>query len=271
MRFRVEFKFTGCKRKVVATALGNYFENCSRHKCECDNLNCEYVNCRHWFAEYIFNDSKFRQWTLSHDMSVRPEMLEHDSTHNRYEMLDIDFNPHRFMNELKTPVLDSDNFEDLAIIYDVLLILKSIGCVVNETCAVHIHLDAPLVEDILGFYLDAIRLCQSDWYEEFNISTSKIDNFVRPFMESSAYRDLTNFNKLEQYIRETNPNAIIDNKLDLKHFILNFGAIKEYGTLEFRAFNGTLNYDEFIHMLDTVIKFDYYVCMTYIKSKSINS
>lgn len=241
MRIGLEIEFTGVYREIVATALGNYFGNKCKCTGYCDITTCT-EDCNRLYDEYKFTDMTNKIWTLSQDVSIKTSL---SSGGDNRATVGID--NHLLANELQTPVLDSDKAIDLEILHDVLMIINAVGGAVNDSCAVHIHIDMP-DESKLGLYLHQYVQLQYAEYKLFDVSKDKISVYAKPYTKSFDYTTFHSRQDIYSYIRSNYGD-------DLKHFNINFGACDEHGTIEFRAFDSTLNYDRLMSYVKYVLDF----------------
>lgn len=253
MNIGMEFEFTGVSRFQVYKFLFNYFGNGCTRLGICDDLTCNDRTCFREYALFSFMDMKNREWTLGQDVSVRGEMTNND-VNNRKSLDTSENNHHQYSNELQTPVLNSDDEYDMKVLYDVLIILRSMGCVVNDSCAFHLHIDAP-GERELGLYLHKYLQIQDEQYKLFN-SECKRKNFAKSYDVPVDCHKLLTLSDIYDYIQSNYPLArYADGKLDAKHFNINFAAVEEHNTVEFRAFNGTLEFDDVIKRVNYIKSF----------------
>lgn len=241
MNIGIEIEFTGVERQKAAIALKNYFENMKDKQGLCDIEKCDEV-CDRKYEAYDFIDSMHRVWTLSQDVSIRTELSENGD--NSMRCL---HKGHTFANELQIPVLNTDNSVDMEMLHDCLLVLRAIEGVVNDSCATHIHIDAP-EEHVFGHYLNQYVKQQYAQYKLFSVAENKIVKYAKPYTVEVDFETLDSYSKMCDYIR-SNYGA------DMKHFNINFGAYAEHGTIEFRAFNSTLDFNRMMSYINWVCDF----------------
>lgn len=115
-KFGVELEFTGLTRKEAARVLGHLF-----------GVNPVYEGGA--YRTWLVLDHKNRYWKIKYDSSIRPEMparaLSLDSTDYRCELV--------------TPVLE---YEDIPLLQEVIRTLRRAGARVNDSCGLHVHVDA---------------------------------------------------------------------------------------------------------------------------------
>lgn len=258
MNIGIELEFTGVDRRQVAMFFKNYFGNMTVSQGKCDEPTCDSTSCSRVYEIYEFEDYAKRIWTLSQDVSVEAKKSVNFDSSN---LIDLDedemgFDYHYFTNEMQTPVLDTYSYEDLKLLGEVWFILKTCGCISNDSCATHVHIDAPKDHRVLGLYLKNYMKIQYEQYDQFNVAQIKRNKYAKPYIVDLDCKTITKLSDIYDYIENNYlESRYPDGKLDAKHWCINFGAIDEHNTIEFRAFNGTVEFTELVDIIMYVVDF----------------
>lgn len=229
-RVGIEVEFTGISKFVLAehlVSVGKFKEK---------RVESRVVNGATRVKIRLF-DHHDRSWLLLVDRSITP--MSKDGT-NVEE--DIDF-----MCELVSPILQSS--EDFLFFFSVIDEIRELGGLVNNSCGLHMHLDAPTNVDVLKNVFSRFITNQEIYKESLKVPECRLKKYIKLYSESfiHSYNDIEpNINSvsdLQDFIYnslgEGYPRGYEKNPA--RYYMLNLDSIHKRGTIEFRLFNSTLN------------------------------
>lgn len=217
-RFGIEIEMTGLTRQCAAQVLSEYFGKSA-------NFDGGY------YGEYSVLDGQSRRWKVMSDGSITTERKEGRrvvSADNTYSV------------ELVSPIC---RYEDIETIQELVRKLREAGMLVNNSCGIHIHLDAS------PHNANTLRNIT-------NIMASKEDMIYKA-MQVEVARERQYCKKVEQsFLDELNrkkPKTLDDvsriwyhgndgrweHYHDSRYHCLNLHSVFQKGTIEFRLFNST--------------------------------
>lgn len=222
--FGVEIEMTGIKREVAAKAVANFFGTKAKFKGGV-------------YGKWIIKDGQDRIWSMVSDRSIRAE--------KRGLGLTLYENKKDYQVELVTPKL---SYTDIPVLQEVIRILRRAGCKVNDSCGIHIHIDANnhsarslrnLVnimtskEDIL---YRALKVHDNRLYYCKKVKEALVEklNKKKP-VDLAIFADIW-------YEGSKEPRTYHYNKT--RYAGLNLHNVWSRGTVEFRLFNSTLHAGE---------------------------
>lgn len=223
-RFGVEIELTGITRAKAAEVIATHF-----------NTGSEYVGGQ--YQTYEAFDRKNRRWKTMYDSSIRAEKKR--GTGRSLAGTD-------YKCEIVTPILTYDDIEDLQ---EIVRELRRAGAIANDSCGIHIHVDAAKHTPQTLRNLINITFQKEDLlYKALNINPTRINyckkvngkileaiNKAKPkTMEKLAdiwYSQAPSENRNAHYNRS-------------RYHGLNLHATFTKGTVEFRLFNSTTHAGE---------------------------
>lgn len=223
--FGIEIELTGITRAVAAQVIAEYFSTRS-----------EYVGGS--YQTYEAFDRKGRRWKCMYDSSIRAEK----KTGSRKASAGTEYKC-----EVVSPILSYEDIEDLQ---EIVRQLRHKGAIANDSCGIHIHVDASkhsaktlknLInitfqkEDLLYKAL-AINPNRADYCKKVNAKLLKDINEKKPAtMEQLA--DIWYGEGTSSYERNRHYN-------NTRYHGVNLHATFTKGTVEFRLFNSTTHAGE---------------------------
>lgn len=242
MNIGVEIEFTGIDRYSVALAihnvLGQRLVTCKKHR-----NNPDYPDdCPKDFEAYRVYTCRNKKYYITRDISI--DSLTSDKSVSGVVLSDK--NKYDFKNEVVTPVLNTDNISDMNELRDILTVIKAVGGVSNNSCGLHIHVDRP--RDIVSVFKKWIIL-QNDWVRCFEPYEPRMNKYAKLYRNVDEY-DINCTGDIFDYIK-----AEYGDDASLRRFALNFDALNLHNTLEFRLFNGTLEYDTIMRYISAIDEF----------------
>ena len=215
-RFGIEIELTGISRRDAARVIANFY-----------GTQETYVGGAYNAYETPTDDG--RKWKIVRDASIRPETKTGAILGDDYK------------TEVVSPICRWDDIEK---IQEIVRQLRHKGAIANDSCGIHVHVDASPYnarslrnivnivtskEDILFKALDvsqarAERWCkkvESDFVEKINKSKPKSTTLIEKIWYNGDY------SRANRHYDESRYHA------------LNLHAVWQKGTIEFRCFNGT--------------------------------
>lgn len=248
-RLGVEIEFTGVSREEVVVALENLFE--------CKAVAVEQEKNGNKYTAHKIKDKSGNSWILASDRSIAPEVYAYHNGefegHSRFDVIRLPECFDDFKLELVSPVLTSKTLPTLFSIVDV---LKGLGAITNNTCGIHVHIDAPAdIRDIVSLYK---KFCAEQYkiFEYFSVEKERLDRYCMPYDESKVVPELYDRNDFIDWLWETQRDVGreeftgVENVRSLRYYALNFYSMLEHDTIEFRLFNSTLDRVEVAEILD---------------------
>ena len=223
--FGIEIELTGITRAAAAQVIAAYFGE-----------RCVYVGGS--YQTYEAYDNKGRRWNCRYDASIRAER----KTGSRRSSAGTDYKC-----EVVSPILSYEDIDDLQ---EIVRQLRHNGAIANDSCGIHIHVDASrhnaktlrnLVnltfqkEDLLYKALD-IKESRVGYCKKVNRELLEKLNKKKPTtMEQLA--DIWYGEHTSQYSRNQHYN-------NTRYHGINLHATFTKGTVEFRLFNSTTHAGE---------------------------
>ena len=231
--FGVEIEMTGITREEAAHALANYF-----------GATPEYWE--HIYGSWIVKDPAGKEWKLMSDSSIHPECQSADG----YLQLDKDSAegmPYKV--EMVTPKLA---YGDLSLLQECMRRMTAIGAKVNDSCGLHVHVDASAhnrqsLKNLIGIMYSkedllfkALRVNEAraiEWCQKVREPMLK----KARTLSAEETPDLTQLENIwyEGFEGDGRPRRDHYNKS--RYYALNLHSVFYRGTVEWRCFNSTLD------------------------------
>lgn len=214
-RFGIEIEMTGIARAAAARVIAGYF----------------YTQATHiggGYDAYSVRDGENRQWKVVRDSSIRTETTSGRVNQN-------------YAVELVSPIC---RYEDIETIQEIVRELRKAGSLVNDSCGIHVHVDAAnhtaatlrnLVnimaskEDLLYKTLD-VQVSREKYCQKADVSFLDKLNSCRP-KSMEELEQLWYAGKGSRYERYD----------ESRYKALNLHSVFSKGSIEFRLFNSTLH------------------------------
>lgn len=215
--FGVEIELTGLSRRKAARVLAEYFQNEETHKSSYDR--------------YEVKDNKGRIWTIMRDSSLRAERK------TRGNIISAD---DEYRVEFVTPIC---KYEDIETIQEIIRLLRKAGAIANDSCGIHIHVDASKhdrrsLKNIVNIFYSKQDLI----YKALEVNNNrenyckKLEPILIEEINSTKVKDKDDiadvWYKRYRELRSNHYNSS-------RYHGLNLHATFTKGTVEFRLFNGT--------------------------------
>ena len=231
--FGVEIEMTGITREEAAHALANYF-----------GATPEYWE--HIYGSWIVKDPAGKEWKLMSDSSIHPECQSADG----YLQLDKDSAegmPYKV--EMVTPKLA---YGDLSLLQECMRRMTAIGAKVNDSCGLHVHVDASAhnrqsLKNLIGIMYSkedllfkALRVNEAraiEWCQKVREPMLK----KARTLSAEETPDLTQLENIWYEGFEGDGRTRRDHYNKSRYYALNLHSVFYRGTVEWRCFNSTLH------------------------------
>lgn len=222
--FGVEVEFTGITREQAATALARYFGTLSFHR-------------GGTYDTWIIRDTENKEWKLVSDSSIRGEQKTSDGyarTGDRH-----------YWVEMVSPKL---TYAELPKFQECVRQMRHAGGKVNDSCGIHVHVDAAnhnrqSLKNLIGIMYSKEDIL----FNALKVNPERVEAYckkVREPMLQKARRlsseETTDLTQLEQIWYEGNVSSS-DHYNWTRYYALNLHSVFYRGTVEWRCFNSTLN------------------------------
>lgn len=223
--FGVEVEMTGITRKQAAQALADYFGTIPKAKGGV-------------YDTWKVKDPTGKEWKLVSDASIIGEQW----TGTEYLENDIK----DFRVELVTPKL---TYPELPKLQECMRRLKQIGAKVNDSCGIHVHVDAANHNRQSLKNLISIMYSKEDLlFKALQVNEVRAIRFCKKVREPMlrearqllSAEETTDLTQLEQIWYEGNVSSS-DHYNWTRYYALNLHSVFYRGTVEWRCFNSTLN------------------------------
>ena len=223
--FGIEIELTGITRKDAAAVIASYF-----------GTRSVYVGGSYHTYEAL--DNKGRHWKCMFDSSIKAQK----KLGNRREAAGPEYKC-----EVVSPIL---SYEDINDLQEIVRALRKNGAIVNDSCGIHIHVDASkhnaktlrnLInltfqkEDLLYKAL-AIKANRAGYCKKVNEKLLRDLNTKKPDTMAKL-ADIWYGENTSEYVRNMHYN-------DTRYHGINLHATFTKGTVEFRLFNSTTHAGE---------------------------
>lgn len=217
-RFGIEIDLTGVSREQAAKVAAEYF-----------GTRAIYIGT--FYDTYAAKDQKRREWRFMSDASIVPQ---------RKVQGEIVEASHSYKTEMVSPIC---RYEDIEVVQELVRRLREAGAMANESCGIHVHIDASPFDARTLRNITNIMASKEDLiYKALQVSVERKLRFCKP-VEERFLKELNNKKpkSLEEvssiwYNGKSRKNKHYD---DSRYHCLNLHSVFQKGTVEFRLFNGT--------------------------------
>ena len=222
--FGVEVEMTGLTREDAARELAEYFGTTAKH-------------IGGTYDAWEVADESGKVWNLMYDSSIQAERLENGRWCKIY------ISPYKV--EMVTPKL---SYDELPKMQECIRRLRRAGAKVNDSCGLHVHVDAANHNRQSLKNLLSIMYSKEDMlFKALQVNEARAERWCKkvrePMLEkarksnSEETQDLT---KLERIWYEGRIGSR-EHYNDTRYHALNLHSVFYRGTVEFRCFNSTLH------------------------------
>lgn len=222
--FGVEVEFTGITREQAATALARYFGTLSFHR-------------GGTYDTWIIRDTENKEWKLVSDSSIRGEQKTSDGyarTGDRH-----------YWVEMVSPKL---TYAELPKFQECVRQMRHAGGKVNDSCGIHVHVDAANHNRQSLKNLISIMYSKEDLlFKALQVNEVRAIRFCKKVREpmlrkarALSAEETPDLTQLERIWYEGDVHKT-DHYNWTRYYALNLHSVFYRGTVEWRCFNSTLN------------------------------
>lgn len=216
-RYGIEIEFTGITRARAAQAVA-------------DTLNSQSSYDGGAYNTYSVRDADGRRWKIVSDSSIRQENSNSSYAGPEYRC------------ELVSPIC---NYEDIKTIQEIVRAIRRAGAKVNESCGLHVHIDASQhTAKSLKNIANIMASKETMLFKALQVRPERIDKWCKK-VEGRLLEELTK--KRPKTIAEVKKiwyegrDGSYNHYHSSRYHALNLHSVFQKGTVELRMFNSTLH------------------------------
>ena len=218
-RFGIEIEMTGLSRATAAKVLAGYW-----------NTEATYVGGT--YDSYVVRDDEGRQWKLVSDASIRCQNRDGSSASKRNSV------------EFVSPIC---RYEDIPKIQEMIRLLKNNGARVNDSCGIHVHVDASShTAQTLKNVVNIMASKEDILYKALKVQVDR-ERYCKKadlrFLDAINNHRPRTLAEIEQ-MWYNGASRRYQHYDDSRYRALNLHSVFSKGTIEFRLFNSTLHAGE---------------------------
>lgn len=216
--FGIEIEFTGITRSHAADIVAQYF-----------STSYQYIGGG--YSAYEVKDQQDRQWKLVFDSSIKGMKGRRSTADRDYKC------------ELVSPICD---YEDIEHIQQIVRNLREADARVNDSCGIHVHVDASRHDARTLRNITNIMYSKEDLlYKALGVQVSRQFRYCNKvderFIQDLNRKKPKSLSQLQSIWYEGRPNRANSHYDNSRYHALNLHSVFSKGTIEFRLFNGTLH------------------------------
>lgn len=219
-KFGVEVEMTGITRKRAAQVIGEYL-----------NGSVDFEGGG--YGTYIVTDNQNRKWKLVSDASITCQK----KVGNRKQAADREYSV-----ELVSPICFYEDIED---IQEMIRKLREAGAFCNQSCGIHVHINsAPFEAYQIRNLVNIVAAKEDMIYKALKVDSER----ERRYCKKIDKNFLEELNKKKpktksaiQSLWYKGRDGSHQHYHDSRYHCLNLHSVFQKGTIEFRAFNGSLH------------------------------
>lgn len=218
-KFGIEIEMTGITRAAAVQVIAGHFGTSATH-------------VGGGYDTYTVRDNDNRQWKVVSGASIRRESRRGESRNSAYAV------------EFVSPIC---KYEDIETIQELIRKLRSAGAKVNDSCGIHVHIDAsPHDVKTLRNIVNIMAAKEDLLYKTLKVNVSREHYCAKAdtrFLDELNAKRPTSMDTLESiwYNGRSGRNYHYD---ESRYHGLNLHSVFSKGTIEFRLFNSTLHAGE---------------------------
>lgn len=217
--FGIEIEMTGLTRCAAAKIIAGYFGS-------------EAVHVGGVYDTYTVRDNQNRQWKLVSDASIRCRNRRNESVGKEYSV------------EFVSPIC---RYEDIETIQEIVRKLRSGGARVNDSCGIHVHVDASShTPQTLRNIVNIMAAKEDLLYKALNVQVERqyyCQKADTRFLDELNHRKPKSMDTVER-LWYNGSTGRYDHYNNTRYHALNLHSVFSKGTIEFRLFNSTLHAGE---------------------------
>lgn len=215
-RFGIEIELTGITRAAAARVVAGHFSTTATHVGGA-------------YDAYTVRDDQNRQWKFVSDASIRCESRGERSAGRAYSV------------EFVSPIC---TYEDIEPLQEIVRELREAGAKVNDSCGIHVHVDAsPHTVTTLRNIVNIMAAKEDLLYKALDVQVSR-QNYCKKadtrFLDDVNRKRPQSMGELEN-IWYNGAGSRYHHYDDTRYHGLNLHSVFSKGTIEFRLFNSTLH------------------------------
>lgn len=221
-RFGIEIEMTGLTRHRASSLISKYFETTSMYS-------------GGGYDTYKIKDQEGRTWKVVYDGSIRSTDSRGHAESSEYKV------------ELVSPIC---RYDDIESIQEIVRLLRKQGHArVNESCGIHIHIDASPYDARSLRNLTNIMYSKEDLiYKALKINVRREHRYCQKtdedFLKTINQRKPKSLSEVKRIWYKGATHRSQDHYDGSRYHALNLHSVFQKGTVEFRLFNGTLHAGE---------------------------
>lgn len=210
---------TGITRATAAQVIAGYFDTTASH-------------VGGVYDTYTVRDEQSRIWKLVSDASIHAETRRGRTNNGEYKV------------EFVSPIC---RYDDIGTLQEIIRKLRSAGAKVNNSCGIHVHVDASTHnEKTLRNIVNIMAAKEDLLYKALQVEVSReyyCEKADTRFLDEMNRRRPKTMEQLER-IWYNGDSGRYDHYNDTRYHALNLHSVFSKGTIEFRLFNSTLHAGE---------------------------
>lgn len=218
-RFGIEIEMTGITRAAAAKVIAGYFDTTATH-------------VGGFYDSYAVRDGQGRQWKVMSDSSIRAETRRGRTSNSDYKV------------EFVSPIC---RYEDIEPLQEIIRKLRTAGAKVNDSCGIHVHVDASAHNvKTLRNIVNIMAAKEDLLYKALKVEVERqyyCQKADTRFLDSMNNRRPKTMDELER-IWYNGRSGRHDHYDNTRYHALNLHSVFSKGTIEFRLFNSTLHAGE---------------------------
>ncbi len=217
--FGIEIEMTGLTRCAAAKIIAGHFGS-------------EAVHVGGGYDSYTIRDTQNRQWKIVSDASIHCRNRRNESASRDYSV------------EFVSPIC---RYEDIETIQEIVRKLRSGGAKVNDSCGIHVHVDASShTPKTLRNIVNIMAAKEELLYKALQVDVAR-ERYCQKadtrFLDELNHRKPKSMNEVER-LWYNGSGGRYEHYDDTRYHALNLHSVFSKGTIEFRLFNSTLHAGE---------------------------
>lgn len=215
-RFGIEIEMTGITRAAAAKVIAGYFHTTASH-------------VGGTYDTYTVRSDDGRQWKLVSDASIHCETRRGSTNNKEYSV------------ELVSPIC---RYEDIPTVQEIVRQLRHAGAKVNDSCGIHVHVDAsPHDVKTLRNIVNIMASKEDLLYKALDVQVDRqyyCKKADTRFLDEMNHKRPRTMDELEA-IWYNGRGGRYQHYDNTRYHALNLHSVFSKGTIEFRLFNSTLH------------------------------
>ncbi len=217
--FGIEIEMTGLTRCAAAKIIAGHFGS-------------EAVHVGGAYDSYTIRDNQNRQWKIVSDASIHCRNRRNESASRDYSV------------EFVSPICQ---YQDIETIQELARKLRSSGAKVNDSCGIHVHVDASShTPKTLRNIVNIMESKEDLLYTALQVQVER-ENYCKKadtrFLDELNHRKPKSMNEVER-LWYNGSSGRYHHYDDTRYHALNLHSVFSKGTIEFWLFNSTLHAGE---------------------------